>query len=174
MIGEKVLLRGLEPEDIDTLYSWENNPENWRVSNTTIPFSKHILLQYIQSVQDIYSDKQARFIITSQLNNEVVGCVDLFEFEPQHQRVGIGVLIEQKYRGKGYAKEALKLICHYAFDVLNVHQVYCNILESNAASIKLFEQLGFVLCGTKRDWNLSGVEFEDEWIYQCFKSNLKG
>ena len=46
---DKITLRALEPEDIELLYSWENDTELWQVSNTLAPFSKYVLTQFIES-----------------------------------------------------------------------------------------------------------------------------
>ena len=37
-----VKLRALEPEDIDVLYSIENNKELWKYSNRNEPYSKSV------------------------------------------------------------------------------------------------------------------------------------
>ena len=63
MRGVKIFLRPLEPSDVDVLYSWENSTENWKISSTTTPFSRKILTDYVNSIQDIYSDKQLRLMI---------------------------------------------------------------------------------------------------------------
>ena len=65
MINSKsIVLRAMEPEDIDKLYLWENDPEVWIVSNTYIPFSKHFLSQFIiNSQNDLFIDKQLRLMI---------------------------------------------------------------------------------------------------------------
>ena len=57
--------------------------------------------------------------------------IDLFEFNPQHSRVGVGILITPKYQGNGFASEALELIIEYTFTHLNVHQIFANILPDN-------------------------------------------
>lgn len=156
----------MEPEDVDPLLKWENNSDNWEVSNTLVPFSKHTIELFVNSVQDIYANKQLRFMIC--LNNgEVIGCVDLFDLDPKHQRVGVGILIAEKpERGKGYAKEALEKIIDYSKNTLNLHQVYCNILSENTTSIGLFKSFGFEKIGSKKDWiNSSGI-YKDEEMYQ--------
>jgi diamine N-acetyltransferase len=61
------------------------------------------------------------------------------------------------------AVEALK---GYCFNVLGVHQVYCNILSDNIASISLFEGAGFTHTGTRKDWVRANGGFKDELIYQ--------
>ena len=64
LLGNKVKLRPLEPDDVDLLYKWENNPEIWHISNTLVPFSKIILKKYIESsTLDIFETKQLRLII---------------------------------------------------------------------------------------------------------------
>ena len=85
--GEKVRLRALEPEDLDFLYTTENDTNFWKVSNTQVPFSRFLLKQYIEnSYQDIYEAKQLRLIIEEIKNNKAIGMIDLFDFNPQHRR----------------------------------------------------------------------------------------
>ena len=43
----KVVLRALEPEDLDLLYGIENNPEVWDVSPTNVPYSRYVLHNYL-------------------------------------------------------------------------------------------------------------------------------
>jgi diamine N-acetyltransferase len=47
--NSNIRLRALEPDDVDFLYKWENDPETWRVSNTRMPVSKFLLASYIKS-----------------------------------------------------------------------------------------------------------------------------
>ena len=61
-----IRLRAVEPEDLDRLYSWENNTRLWDVGNTRNPYSRYILKQYIiNSDKDIYENKQLRLMIVS-------------------------------------------------------------------------------------------------------------
>ncbi|TDH66763.1 hypothetical protein CCR75_002150 [Bremia lactucae] len=54
------------------------------------------------------------------------------------------MIAESKYRRKGFAEEAVMLMMAYATSTLNVTRFFCKILETNYASIQLFEKLGFV------------------------------
>ena len=128
----KIRLRPLEPEDLELLYKWENDLQIWKVSNTLAPFSKFILKQYIQeSHRDIFESKQLRLIIETS-DKEAVGAIDLFDFDPYHQRAGIGILIHsEKDRGQGYASDAIKLMARYSQEVLGLHQIYANITVDN-------------------------------------------
>jgi diamine N-acetyltransferase len=169
LLGKNISLRALEPEDLDFLFSTENNESNWEISSTQIPFSKYILKNYIENAhQDIYEAKQYRFVICTS-DDMPIGMIDLFDFNPQHQRVGLGILIIPLFQGKGFASEALELIIDYAFTYLNVHQIFANITAENNKSIALFEKFHFKMAGIKKDWIYSNSMYKDEILYQLIK-----
>ncbi len=168
--GKQIYLRSLEPTDIDTLYKWENDSENWLISNTQTPFSKFVLEQYLASShEDIYTVKQLRLLICNN-DNQSIGTIDLFDFDPNNLRVGIGILIAEKTeRKKAYASEAIQLLIDYCFKVLNLKQLYCNITTDNENSILLFQKNGFQITGIKKQWIRDGKNFKDELILQLIK-----
>ena len=159
---ECVLLRAVEPEDIDILYNWENETDIWTISSTITPFSKDILRRYIESAQmDIYESKQLRLMIDTIEGCKTVG------FDTVNYRAGVGILISTKEeRGKGFAKEALAIIIDYCFKTLNLKQIYCNILSDNLPSISLFEYAKFEKVGLKKSWIRDGNLWKDEILYQ--------
>ena len=170
LVGENTILRALEPEDLDFLFEIENNENFWEVSHTQTPFSKYILKQYIENAHlDIFEAKQFRFLIECKSSKNKVGMIDLFDFNPQHRRAGIGILIHPKYQTNGFATESLSLIIEYSFSVLNLHQLYANITQDNSKSISLFKKRDFKEIGTKKDWIFFNNKFKDEILYQLIK-----
>lgn len=165
--GENIYLRALEPSDVETLYKWENDVSVWNVSNTLAPFSKFVLEQYLVNAhEDIFTSKQIRLMICLN-NNEAIGTIELFDFDPYHKRVGVGIMIENKEENKGYASEALSVLIKYCFEILLVKQIYCNIAASNEKSLYLFRKFGFMEIGLKKLWIKTGQNrFEDEWMLQ--------
>ncbi len=169
--NNKVKLRALEKEDLEFLFEIENNESFWEVSSTLIPFSKDILKQYLSNAhQDIFEAKQLRLVIIDSSSNENIGLIDLFDFNPQHSRAGIGILILKKFQNNGYASKTLQLFINYAFNTLNMHQIYANIPIDNEPSINLFKKMKFTLIGTKKDWIFSNGKFKDVNLYQLIKS----
>ena len=170
LTGTNIRLRALEPGDVDLLYEWENDTSVWNVSNTIAPFSRFQLEEYVMNAQnDIFAARQLRLMIDRHGTDETelpVGTIDLFDFDPFHSRAGIGILIREPYREKGYAHEALGLLIQYAFGTLRLHQLYCNISPGNATSLKLFEKLGFIKCGIKKEWIFDGRQWVEEWMFQ--------
>ena len=164
----KIRLRALEPEDLDSLYKWENDTRLWIHGNSLSPYSRLTLRQYIQDAQtqDIYQAKQLRLMIESKADKEIVGTVDLYDFDVRNQRMGVGILIDEKVRNKKYASETLSLIEQYTFSYLKVHQLYAYISVENATSIKLFEKCGFVKNNILKDWIYVDEKWVDVIIYQ--------
>lgn len=168
--GENVFLRAIEPSDIDVLYEWENDPANAELSSTQTPFSRFVLEQYITSAhEDIYTAKQLRLIICDK-ENKAIGSIDLFDFDPNHLRAGVGILIADKSdRRKGIASEALAILANYCFETLNLHQLYCNIMTDNEGSILLFQKHGFQITGIKKQWIRNGAVYKDELLLQLIR-----
>ena len=165
--GELTRLRALEAEDVDLLYVWENDPAVWGVSGTLAPFSRHTLRRFLDEQRfDLSAARQLRLVVET-LDGRAVGLVDLFEFEPVDLRAGIGILIHGAGdRGRGFASDALDVLCRYARQVLGLHQLWCSVAPDNAASLTLFRRAGFVECGRKREWRRTPDGWADELLLQ--------
>jgi diamine N-acetyltransferase len=163
----KVELRAIEPEDLDLIYEWENDISLWHLSNTRIPFSRHVLSQYLTEASgDVYEQKQVRLIIQT-LDARAVGAVDLYDIDFFHQRAGVGILIHQSGdRHLGYASDALSALEQYALETLGLRQLFAVIPEDNTASIRLFEKSGYSLTGIRKQWLNTITGWRDEWFYQ--------
>ncbi|AUC14722.1 GNAT family N-acetyltransferase [Tenacibaculum sp. SZ-18] len=167
LVGQNISLRAIEPEDLDFLFQIENNELFWEVSHTQTPFSKFLLKQYIENCHlDIYEAKQLRLVIEDSSNKQPIGLIDLFDFNPQHKRAGIGIVIHENYQHNGFASEALKILLNYSFTNLNLHQLFANIAIDNKKSISLFKKHNFKQVGVKKDWLFSKGYFKDEILFQ--------
>lgn len=166
--SDTIRLRALEPEDLDLLYKWENDTNIWKVSNTTVPFSRHILRQFIESQKyDVFDTRQLRLIIEEKSEGRAVGTIDLFDIDPYNLRAGVGVLIyNKKDKCQGYASQALQILIRYSFMTLRLNQLYCNILSDNTQSINLFRSKGFTNAGVKREWVKTTSGWIDEYMLQ--------
>ena len=75
LVGEKVYLRAVEKSDATTIYMWENNPENWKVSNTEVPFSMFDIMALIEHQADLRKSGQLRFVIIEKESERSVGVI---------------------------------------------------------------------------------------------------
>lgn len=162
----KVKFRALEMDDLQWLYLIENDEGLWKYSNTIVPFSKEILTKYIlNSNRDIFDVKQLRMVVYSKEVSRI-GLIDLYDFSPENKRLALGIIIDEKYRNIGVAKNALSLIEKWIKSRLDIHQIYVNIGEDNLISIKLFKSLGYNKIGLKKDWNFYNNKFNSEYTFQ--------
>lgn len=171
--GVNIFLRALEPEDLDFVYEIENDENIWELSHTQTPYSRFLIKQYLEEAhKDIYEAKQLRLVISDYEHN-AIGMIDLFDFDFTNKRAGVGVLIKDtNNRGKGIGSESLQLIIKYAFSHLQLHQLYCNIVEGNEFSLKLFNKQGFEVIGLKKDWNYINGHYKNEYLLQLINTHV--
>lgn len=165
--GARLCLRAVEPEDLDFMYDVENDSDCWSVTDFTSPYSRFVLRQYIENSQcDIYADRQLRLMVEERATGETVGIVDITDFAPLHARGEVGILVGRAHRGQGYGREALTLLCDYAFGFLSLHQLAARIPTDHEASLRLFHACGFVTCGILKEWWREGITFKDVVLLQ--------
>lgn len=173
--NSQIRLRALEPEDLELLYQWENNSELWIYGSTVSPYSKLALRQYINDSleMDIYQSKQLRLMIDIVGENKTIGTVDLYDINMRNKNAGIGILIDEAYRNRKYASQALELMREYAFNFLKLHQLYAYIGVNNKPSLKLFENIGYSPVGILKDWiQLMDDNYEDVLVIQLINSQI--
>ncbi len=171
LCNDKLRLRPLEPEDLDTLYKWENNPDLWIQGNTLAPYSRFALREYIAHAHhDIYELRQLRLLIEQIDDKVVVGIADLFDFEPHNRRAALGLYIDTPYQHAGIGRMALQLMVNYAFSFLQLHQVYVHIQTTNIPCLMLFRKFGFSSVGILREWAQTPDGFKDVEIFQLLNS----
>lgn len=164
--NDMVSLRMAEPNDADNIYRWENDMQVWRDSETRVPFSKHQIEQFLLTNNDLVSEKQLRFVVEDAKLGTSVGCIDIYDYDEFNLRAGIGILIDENFRSKGYAKNAIRLLLDYCFNTLLLNQIYTLVLATNISSLFLFESLGFERCGVRKQWYRTSEGYIDQVEYQ--------
>lgn len=104
-----------------------------------------------------------------------VGLINLVAIDRrqiQHRHTDIGVNIARRYQGKGFGTEAIKWALDWGFRYAGLHRIEINAFAYNKGAVKLYERMGFIQEGRKRDfvfhdgksWDaLSFSMLEDEW-----------
>ena len=165
--SERLQLRAPELGDLDFMFHVENDTRLWVVSACKVPFSRYLLQQYIETnSHDIYVDKQLRLMMEHRESRELVGIIDVFDYNPADHRAEVGVVVDGAFRHLGYAREALMLLCDYVSSVLGMHQLYAYVLCDNAAAANLFEKCGFMHVATLSDWVFSDKKYRSVDLYQ--------
>lgn len=161
-------LSALEPEDLELLYTIENDRDMWSVGNTNVPYSRFALKDYIVNQQfDIFADKQVRLVVRVEEGSErAIGLIDLFNFSPEHSRAEMGLAILKAEQGRGYASEAIRKLADYARDIVHLHQIYCIVPADNEPSLSMLRSNGFGNEQTFKDWIRRGEKYADAVLLQ--------
>lgn len=161
-----VHLRAIEPEDLDLLYRIENDKKLWNVGTSNVPYSRYTLHDYVANASDdIYVDRQVRMMVENK-TGQIVGIVDVVDFDPGNRRAEVGLIVMEQYRHQGYASSILCQIADYALKVLHLHQLYAFVDVKNKASLCLFRKMGYQESALIRDWLYDGTEYDDARLMQ--------
>jgi len=150
-MNTRLILRALEPEDLDLVYQIENEVELWSWGAGCQPLSRYTIRQYLaEQHADIYQDGQLRLVI--EVEGKAIGIVDLTSFCPHHLRAEVGIVLLRKYHRQGWGKEALSQLADYVRQHLHLRSLYAYVAEQNAAAQGLFPAAGYHAAGTLERW----------------------
>ncbi len=171
--AERIRLRTMEPEDVDVMYDIENDLRIWEVTNLSVPYSKFALRQYIENTaSDLFADGQLRLMIVRCEDDAVIGTIDITDFVPIHAHGEVGIAVRKEFRNNGYAKEALQLLCNYAFNYLHMKQLTVHVATDNQTSFRLFQSCGFTVCGILKEWwRVGGGGYKDVALLQRLRED---
>ena len=168
------LLRKPEPEDVDALYAWKNDPEiaSMLVGFTT-GYTRADLAKWVEFHRS--AADEAFFMITRRADNRAIGHVALYQL---NHRLGTGdfaILIgDRDAWGRGLGRACTRWMCEYGFTQLNLRRITLGVLETNPRAYKLYKSLGFVEEGRLRQAQLKNGKFVDVILMAAFREELAG
>ena len=172
LLGERIYLRQLVEADAGGDYpAWFNDEQVCQGnSHHVYPYSREEAREYIRSVN---ADRSQLVLAICTKDGTHIGNVALQHIHPIYRSAEFAIVIGDKQCwGKGYGREAGRLIIGHGFKQMNLHRVGCGTFNTNIGMIRLAETLGMKLEGCKREaayknfsW-LDIVEFgilREEW-----------
>lgn len=144
LIGKSIELKLIEKEDLQLIVEWKNSA-----------YGEFYEYPLSNSGQDIWFEKHIRsndfLFIIHEFSSNKIGMVGLSNIDNRNRNAEFGrFMIDKKFRGKGYGREALILILDYAFKHLNLNKIYLDTFEYNNKVINLYKKVGFKQEGIKR------------------------
>lgn len=163
-------LRPCEPEDLNLLYTIENDPQMWDTSNADGPYSRYALKQYIASAASIYECGEMRLVIEESENGKdfAVGIIDITAFSALNARAEVGIALLKQYHGRGLATQALQKLEQYAIERLHIHLLYAHVVSDNVASYKLFQKNGYEVVAKLPNWHFNKAKYVDIVVFAKF------
>jgi len=165
--GVDIRLRGIEPEDAETFYTWDSTEtETARMVEWVWPAGSLALAKQWAQNRAIETAKNDEFFFAAEdVDGILVGIINTHSCD---RRVGCfkyGVSIAPAFRGRGYAAEAVLLVLRYFFDELRYQKVTADVYAYNASSVRFHERLGFVQEGRIRRVVFSQGQHFDMLVY---------
>ena len=143
--GDKIYLRSFQLEDKERTIKWKNDMAIRKMAMYhPYPITKELEADLFDNILHDESNKHIYFAICEKESDKMVGFISLRNINWVNRNCEFGIIIgKENARGKGFGKEATKLIIDYAFKYLNLHKISLNVLEENKPAINLYKNLGF-------------------------------
>lgn len=161
-----VTLRKFTQNDIELYYQWRNDLEVAQYDQPGFlrPMSYEEVEAWSQRMVDGLT-----FIIC--VDGEPVGTCAFMNCDDRNRNAELAIVIGNKsYWSKGVGVRALSILLEMGFYGLNYHKLHLHVFDFNKRAIGLYEKLGFVREGIKREMHFRNGKYEDVYFYGLLRS----
>ncbi|MEC5425841.1 GNAT family protein [Virgibacillus sp. C22-A2] len=150
-VSERVKLRKMTNEDVELYHSWRNDVDVMISTNPSLDlYSIQDTKEFVERVI-LGSNSSKSYIIHDNDSEKAIGITSLINIDQKNRNAECIIDIGKKdYWGRGYGKEALKLLLDYAFLEMNLHRVSLRVFSFNERAISLYSRIGFKNEGVSR------------------------
>jgi diamine N-acetyltransferase len=171
----KIYLRAFEPDDYRNINAWRRDDEVYRLAGGNRYFvSSERDRQWV--LEKILDNKAEIYLAICLVEKDcMIGYISLADIDYRNGRAEwSGIVIgEEKYRGQGYATQAIYLLLEYAFDELGLHRVSGSWLAENTLSMFVGRMMGFRQEGVLRDYAYKSGKRHDMVIMSMLKPEFE-
>lgn len=168
--SEKLELLPVTEADLDMMCRWRNRAENYDHFFEWEPITPERQRRWFE--EQLRNNCERNFIIW-QKPKDAIGTISLVNIDYRNRKAEFGrFFIDEPYRGKGMGKKALQILHDYAFNHLNLRKLYCEVLASNSRAIRLYEEVGYQICGTFKQHVYKDGAYVDVVRMELFKGDL--
>ena len=173
LIGKRVYLRPLGGQDLDRCLRWVNDPEITPNLLLRFPISREREREWLESKYK--DDREIVLAIVLKDADRHVGNCGLHKIDYVDREAEFGILIGEKEEwGRGYAPEAARLLLDYGFRELNLHRIGLEVFSYNLRAQRVYEKVGFVREGIRRESHFSNGLFHDTIIMGILRTEWGG
>lgn len=174
LTGEKVILRPISFEDWEKTVKWRNDLEiKTSTMSHPFPITSEQEQEWYKRKLNSLDNSTIIFTIITASHNETIGFIHLNEINWLNRNCYFGIVIgDRDSWGKGYGKEAVGLIIEYGFKNLNLHKIYCYVLEDHPA-LKTYLSLGANSEGLLKNHAFIQGRYENVCVLAWYSENIK-
>lgn len=175
LYGKGLRLRAIERADIPNFVRWFNDPEVRRFLLRHRPLS--------QAEEERWFEEQLSRTDTLILAIEVqvgeewvhIGNIGLHRIDLKNRTATLGIVIGEKaFWGKGYGREALRVLLRYAFFELGLHRVELETFAFNERALRCYRAVGFKEVGVRRQALFRDGAFHDLILMDLLAEEFAG
>ncbi|SFR86669.1 Protein N-acetyltransferase, RimJ/RimL family [Microbacterium sp. cf046] len=174
LTGSRVGLELLRPDDFDALYAIQSDPEVCRylLYEPRSPERVHEVLERDAAATRLATGEDFVQPAIRDATGRLIGTMYFKLASVEDRTAEIGWLLDPRFQGQGYAREAAAVLLDLAFGELGLHRVYAELDPRNTASVALCLRLGMreeaflrENMWFKGDWADTGIYaiLEHEW-----------
>jgi RimJ/RimL family protein N-acetyltransferase len=149
--GEKVILRAVKREDLQRRFAFANDVSfQLLISNDPWePVSFERLERQFDDQIERGAHDGPRFAIEA--DGQYIGHCLLYDLNPTARTCQLGIGIgDPAYRGRGYGRDALRVLLDYAFRLQHMHKVALTVDAADQRAIRAYRACGFIEEGCQR------------------------
>jgi RimJ/RimL family protein N-acetyltransferase len=147
--GEKVILRALERDDLKRMQELKREIELTLLADG-VWYPTPLAAFEKQFDKHLEDDDRSRFVIEA--DAKVIGGVGLHNKNRIDGTAALGVgIYDRDYIGKGYGRDAIRVLLEWAFRIQNYRRIWLETLASNERAIRSYRACGFVEEGRLRE-----------------------
>ena len=148
----------------DFLTPWE---PTWPADDLSRSAFRRRIRRY---AEDLRTDQGYAFLIFRSSDNALVGGLTLANIRRGVAQAGsLGYWMGQPFARHGYMTAAVRAVIPFAFGTLRLHRLEAACIPTNAASIRLLENTGFVREGYAREYLCINGIWQDHLLYGRLK-----
>lgn len=141
--GELVRLRAREPGDEPSFYRWLNDARVTEHLAPVYPISHQAERAWMAIMPDP-GYRNANLSIETTAEGTLIGSARLAVAAPENRSGELSILIgETRFWDGGYGSDTMRALCRFGFEMMGLHRIWLEVLESNARAIHVYEKLGF-------------------------------
>lgn len=182
--GDMVRLRPIEARDAERLWEAVQDPEGTRLTGTTAVFTRDQIDEWARTV----SDRPGRYDWAicpaamrdgKPISDDMIGEIVLNDLDETVGSANLRLQLLPNYRGRGYGREAIQEVLHFAFDGVEdapgprLHRVSLDVLSINPRAQTLYESLGFREEGRLRDIYRDGDTWADAIVMSILEDEYR-
>jgi RimJ/RimL family protein N-acetyltransferase len=158
VVGQRIYLSPISLEDAEAYTAWLNDLETTRFLTLA---SAQVTLQGERDFLPRMS-KEHEYAVVERGTDRLLGNCGLQAVEEVNRTAEVGIFLgENAARGKGYGTEALRLLCDYSFNVLNLRSLMLRVYGYNARAMACYRKAGFKEIGRRRQAHFYGGSYHD-------------